>query len=225
MNKLNKILVLAMFSVASLATNVFADSSNFEGPYLAVQASVAGVEIDGSHEDTTMTSETKTTGRAGMIGTFGSVQLGYNIAAGAEGFITIGGTHTPTGDASFAAKGVAASKKVDLVLSDINEVFIEPSVMVTSNSAVFVHVGYSEAELSAKGDDITDKTLDMDGMTVAAGLKVVTDAGVFIKVEAGMTEYDTIKLDGITDADDGTTATAQGDPTVAFGTVSLGVKF
>ena len=105
------------------------------------------------------------------------------------------------------------------------EVFIEPSLMVTANSAVFVHAGYSEGELAASGTNVTNKTLDLDGMTLSAGLKVITDGNIYIKAEAGMTEYDGFILTGITGVDDNATATARADTTVAFGALTVGYKF
>ena len=226
MNILKKTACLVVVSVASLASVANADSSVFSGPYIAIQASMAGVEVDGQHVDTTLDTKQKTTASAGMTGGFGSVQVGYNQALSPMAFITVGGTHTPTGDASFAAKSLGGTAtSVDLVLSDMNEVFIEPSIMVTENAAVFVHAGYTEAEISTKGNDVTNKTTDLEGTTVSAGLKLVTDSNIFIKAEAGMTEYDTLKITGVLDGDGGNTATAQGDPTIAFGTISVGFKF
>lgn len=197
----------------------------FAGPYVAIQGSAAGIEIDGEHTDPTMADSKTNSGTAGMTGIFGSAQLGWNQPIGDMAFVTLGVTHTPTGDASFSAKDIANSKSVTMELSGINEVFIEPSAMVAENAAVFMHVGYSEAEMNTKGDDITNKNFDIEGTTVSAGLKVVTDGGIFIKAEAGMTEYEEINLAGITDEGGGTTASAKGSPTLAFGTISLGIKF
>jgi len=226
MNKLNKILVLAMFSMASLVSNVSADSSIFAGPYVAIQASVVGVEVDGSHTDSTLDTKKTTNATPGMVGNMGSAQVGFNQALSELAFITAGLTYTPTGDAKFAAKSLGGTvASFDLTLSDIKEVFIEPSFMVTSNAAVFLHLGMSEADISVKGSDVTNKTTTLDGQTIALGLKLVTDTNVFIKAEGGMTTFDNLKVTGILDGDGGSTATAKGDPTVAFGTVSVGYKF
>lgn len=225
MNILKKALALVVVSLASFASVANADSSIFAGPYVAIQGSAAGVEIDGEHNDPTMEDSKKNKGTTGMTGIFGSVQVGYNQPLSDMAFLTVGLTHTPTGDASFSAKDIANSKSVTMELSGINEVFVEPSAMVAENAAVFLHVGYSEAEMNTKGDDITNKNFDMEGTTVSAGLKLVTDGGIFIKAEAGMTEFEEINLTGITDENGGTTASAKGSPTIAFGTISLGMKF
>ena len=224
MNKLNKILVLAMFSMASLVSNVSADSSIFAGPYVGVTASMAGVEMDGKYEDPDQGVNTKDTGQTGMVGTFGSIQAGYSITNASMGFVTAGISYTPTGDATFAAKDIGA-ENVNFTLSDLVEVFVEPSMMVTANSAVFAHIGYSEGELAASGTNVANKTLSLDGYTLSGGLKVITDGNVYIKAEAGMTEYDGFVLTGITGVNDNATAKATADTTVAFGALTVGYKF
>jgi hypothetical protein len=225
MNILKKTLALVAVSVASLASVANADSSTFAGPYLALQASAIGVEIDGSHTDNTLADRKTNNGSTGMIGNTGSVQAGYNLPVSDMVFITIGGTHTPTGEASMSSKSLGGGEKFDIELSDIQEVFIEPSFMVASNAAMFLHIGRSTADIAVSGNEVTNKTTNLDGDTFAVGLKVMTDSNIFLKAEAGQTSFDELKVTGIGDADEGTTATAKGSPTVAFGTISVGYKF
>ena len=227
MNIIKKISA-AILGLAMITTSATADSGNFAGPYIAVQATAAGIELDGQYNDPTE-AKPKSDATPGMIGTFASIQAGYNIPVSSEVFVTIGGSYTPTGDASFDAKGftgtAATAQKTTLTISDLREIFIEPSVMVSSNAAVFAHAGYSEGEIAATGDRIVNQTVDITGTVVSAGIKLLTDGGIFIKGEAGITAYDSISLKNITDTAGGTTATATGDPTMAFGAISVGVKF
>lgn len=226
MNILKKLLVLASVAAVSLTSVANADSSVFSGPYVALQASMIGVEVPGKHTDDTLNTKKTTKASPGMVGAMGSVQAGYNAAVSDMAFITIGATHTPTGDAEFAAKSLGGTvAKFDLVVENMNEVFIEPSFMVTSNAAVFAHVGYAEMDIDVKGTNVLNKKTTLEGTTVSLGLKAVTDSNMFVKVEAGMTEYDTLKITGILDGDGGTSAKAEGDPTIAFGTFSVGYKF
>jgi len=225
MNKLIKIIAFVMFSAVSLVSSVSADSSNFAGPYVGVTASVAGVELDGVYKDPDMGVHTSDKGQAGMVGAFGSIQAGYNIPLNEIAFMTVGAAYTPTGDASFAGKDVVGNKNVTLELSDLVEAFIEPSFSVTSQSAMFVHLGYTTATLDVKGTDVQNKDVDLDGYTVSTGLKVITDAGVFLKAELGMTEYDGITIRNITGVDGNATATATADTKVAFGALTVGKKF
>ena len=225
MNKLNKILVLAMFSVASLVSNVSADSGNFAGPYVGVQASMAGVELAGDYNDPDQSVHSKDSGQTGMIGSFGSLQAGFNKPLNETAFVTVGLNYTPTGDATFSAKDVGGGKNVTFELSDLMEVFIEPSFMVTSNSALFVHAGYIEGDLAATGTDVKNKTLALDGTSLSAGLKVITDGNLFIKAEAGLTDLGSFKLTEITGVDGNATAFANADTEVAFGAITIGKKF
>ena len=218
-------ILLGLFMIT---TSVSAESGNFAGPYLGVQVSAAGIEVDGQYNDPTE-EKPKSDATVGMVGTFASIQAGYNIPVSPEVFVTLGAAYTPSGDASFDAKGFTGTaktaQKTTLTLSDLMEVFIEPSVMISSNAAVFAHAGYSQAELAATGDRIVNATEDLEGTVLSAGIKVLTDAGIFIKGEAGITSYDSIKFSKITDTAGGTTASATGDSTLAFGAITIGKKF
>ena len=225
MNKLSKILALALLSSASLVSSATADSSTFAGPYVGVTASIAGVELDGVYKDPDMGVHTSDKGQVGMVGAFGSVQAGYNIPMNETAFMTVGAMYTPTGDAEFAGKDVVGNKNVKLDLSDLLEAFIEPSFTVTSNSAMFVHLGYTQATLGVSGTDVQNTDVDLDGYTISTGLKVMTDTGIFLKAEMGMTEYDGIKITKITGVDGNATANATADTTVAFGALTVGKKF
>jgi len=222
--KIIKSLTAIFMSLMLLQGFAKADASAFQGAYIGVQGSIAGVELDGKYNDPTQTNP-NSTGQVGMTGMFGSVQAGYHAGGSGNAFVGLGINYTPTGDASFAAKELANNKKVNLELSDLLEVFIEPSVAVTSNSALFVRLGYTEGELSATGNDVQNQTIDLDGMTYSLGMKTVTDGGFYIKAEAGMTEFDGIKVKNITDTASGTTASATADPTIAFGAITIGKKF
>ena len=227
MNIIKKISA-AFTGLVLLSTSAMSDSANFAGPYVAVQASAAGIELDGQYNDPTE-AKPKSDATPGMIGTFGSIQAGYNIPLSSEVFMTVGGSYTPTGDASFDAKGftgtAATAQKTVLEISDLTEIFIEPSFMVSSNAAVFAHAGYSEGEIAVSGDRVVNATLDLKGTNLSAGIKLLTDGGMFLKGEAGITSYDTINIKSITDTAGGTTATAKGDPTLAYGAITVGYKF
>jgi len=225
MNKLSKVLTLAIFSAASLVSNVSADSSIFAGPYVGAKLSIAGVEMDGAYNDPDQEVHSKDSGQTGMIGQFGSLEAGWSLVGSGAAFVTVGTVYTPTGDASFAAKDIGGGKNVTFELSDLMEVFIEPSIAVTDSTAVFIHAGYSEGELSVKGTDVQNQTKSLEGTTISGGLKLVTDNNIFIKAEAGMTTYDNFKVTSITGVNGNTTANATADTEVAFGALTVGLQF
>ena len=64
----------------------------------------------------------------------------------------------------------------------------------------------------------------MSGTTWAMGTRTVLDSGIFIRTEAGYTDYNGISAHG-----KGTTVSAansySAEPTIAFGAVSFGFRF
>ena len=79
-------------------------------------------------------------------------------------------------------------------------------------------------ELSATGD-LTDKTVDMEGMTYGIGTIALLPNGMFFKTEVGLNEYDVVSWDGLASDEGGGTAKFDGDPTSVYGALSIGVKF
>ena len=65
---------------------------------------------------------------------------------------------------------------------------------------------------------------DLAGVMLALGTTSQSAGGIFIKTEAGITNYGQIEVDG-----QGNTINSgvkvQADPTIAFGTISIGYKF
>ena len=211
---------LALFASMALTIPAMADSSNFAGPYVAVQGSMIGVEMDGEFHDVTQNHQ----GQVGMVSAMTGIQAGYNFPIGDAGFLTIGATLSD-GDAEFDAKELANNKSVKLTVGDFTEYFIEPSVNVTENSAIYIKGGMITGDMNVSGDDVTNTSLDLTGWVGGIGTKTVTDGGLFIKTEAGAIQFDPIRINNITDEDQGTTAHAAANPTVAYGSITIGFIF
>ena len=211
---------VALLASMALTTPANSDSSNFAGPYLAVQGSMIGVEMDGEFHDVTQNHQ----GSVGMVSAMTGLQAGYNFPIGDAGFLTIGATLSD-GDATFDAKELANAKSVKLSVSDFTEYFIEPSVNITENSAIYIKGGMITGDLNVTGDDVTNTELGLDGWVAGIGTKTVTDAGLFIKTEAGAIVFDEIIIRNITDESQGTTGFANADPTVAYGSITIGFLF
>lgn len=225
MTKLRTILFGSIFAlVCSITTTslLAAGASNFAGPFIAVQASVNGVELDGS---TTDSNSQVQNGAGGMFGIAGGFELGYNIPLGDTLFITVGGMLNP-GDAKIKvdAGGSANSDNTDVTieLTDLVTLYIQPSIAISENSAVFIKLGSTSADLTITGD--VTKLTGVDGETFAIGTTTLTDTGAFFKTEAGLTTFDNIKVTGL-GTYIATTNTAQADPTSAYGAFTIGYKF
>jgi len=230
MNKISKIVgAVCIYSVSMIGSS-FADSSAFTGGYVAVTGSAIGMALDGTRTKTVDT-ETNTKGKAGMVSAAAGVEVGFSYPISDMAFITIGGSFQPF-DASVNAKNVTSGKNVKMDTDDILSVFIEPSFNITENSAFFLKVGHSDSDVSVSGTDVENiKSYSFDGTTVALGTKTISDNGMFFKTEAGITDYGTINITGVSEEADDTTgektygSSVKADIEVAYGQVTVGYKF
>ena len=219
--KLVKIIAISTMLIVGNTANSFADSSVFAGPYIGLAGSAVGVAMDGKHTDGDANAVV-TKGSAGVVSAAAGIEIGYNIPVSDSAFITIAATYNPV-DAEFKADDAANVNDVTVTFDDIMEVAIEPSFSVTSNTAFFVKAGYSEFSADAKGTGLdANQSFDISGETFALGTKTITDNGIFIKSEVGMTTYDGFTLKNV-GTDDGTAVISDID--TAYGKIVIGKKF
>ena len=229
MKNISKIVVAACVSLMSLIGSANADSSAFTGAYVAVNGSALGIALDGNRTKTVGAAETRNQkGAVGMVAPAVGAEAGFSYPLSDMAFITVGVSMQPF-DADVKGESVTRQDNVKLQTNDIYTLFVEPSFNVTENSAFFVKVGLSESEIDATGDNVTNKTYDFEGTTVALGTKTISDNGMFFKTEAGMTDYDSITITGIKESDGHDTSTftssAKADVEVAYGAITIGYKF
>jgi hypothetical protein len=226
MNKISKIVGAVCISSMGLIGSANADSSAFTGAYVAITGSAIGMALDGTRTKTLGQAQT-TKGKAGMVSPAAGFEAGFSYPLSDMAFVTIGANYQPF-DTEVNANNVTKSTNVKLTSADIVSVFIEPSFNITENSAFFIKVAMSESELAATGTDVTDKTYDFDGTTIALGTKTISDNGMFFKTEAGITDYDTITINNILEDEAGSktfTSSVKADVEVAYGQVTVGYKF
>jgi len=230
MNKLSKIVGTVCISLMGSIGSANADASAFTGAYVAVTGSAIGMAMDGTRTKTVDTYKT-TKGAIGMVSPAVGAEVGFSYPLTDMFFITAGGSYQPF-DANVNAKGVDNGRNVKLETSDIMSLFIEPSFNVTENSAFFIKIGHSDSDVNVTGTDVeAEKSYDISGTTIAIGTKTIADNGMFLKTEAGMTDYDSITLTGISEEANDTTAeitygsSIKADVEVAYGQVTVGYKF
>ena len=226
MNKISKIVVAVSASLMSMIGSANADSSAFTGAYVAVTGSAIGMALDGTRTKTLGQAQT-TKGKAGMVSPAAGLEAGFSYPLSDMAFVTVGVNFQPF-DTEVKADNVTKTTNMKLASEDIISVFIEPSFNVTENSAFFLKVGYSESELAATGTEVNNKTYDFDGTTIALGTKTISDNGMFLKTEAGMTDYGGITITGIQEDQAGSktfTSSVKADVEVAYGQVTVGYKF
>jgi len=225
---------VVLFAGLGLATTpLLAGSSDFTGIYAALHASVNGAGIDGTHTDS---NDEVTGGMAGAFIPAGGAEIGVNIPIGDVFFMGVGVTQI-AGQADIA-KGddFKDANDFSMTVSNLRTWYIQPSVSLWDNSAFFVKIGDADGQFDAydqTGAEVCDPDdqCELSGRTYAIGTTTIASSGLFIKTEAGATQYDGIKVKGLGNSgtSDGTgddaTAIIEGDPIVAYGSVTIGFKF
>lgn len=227
-NKVIAFTVVVMATFGMTASPLLAGSSDFTGIYGALHASVNGVSMAGKYIDK---DSDVTGGTAGAIVPLAGFEIGVNLPIGPNFFVSIG-TSMVSGEADvFNAKDSEDNNTVTVQASDYSEVYIQPSISIWDNTAVFVKYGKNHANLEAFGD-VTSQPDDLTGQSYGIGTQTMTNSGLFIKTEAGATVYDHFKLTGLNTSGNGdgnNTSTngsmVEGDPLAAYGKVTIGFKF
>jgi len=226
MNKL-KAMLCAVFTLM-LVGSAHADSDHFAGPYIGVSISAYGVAAHGN-AITGSTVENATNGvnildsaTVGRVGGVAGAEIGYAIPMGERFLIDIGASYLG-GEAKIQAEGTdAGSEYVQFTVGDIITYYISPQVTLTDTAAVYVKVGISEADTGVVGDVTTPGTLS--GTTWGLGLRTVLGNGVFLRTEAGFTEYNGLGVHG-----KGNTIAANNTysakPNAAYSMFSMGMRF
>jgi hypothetical protein len=216
-----KIIVASVLLVSGMTVKSFAGASDFAGLYIGVTGGAIGAAMDGTHTDGDANAVV-TKGSAGETSQTAGFEAGYNFALSDAVFVSIALNHNPL-DATFKADDAANVNDVTLTFNDVSEVSIEPSFSITDNSAFYIKAGYSEFSVDAKGTGLdANQSFDVTGSSAGLGTKTITDGGIYIKTEVGMTSYDGFTLANV-GTDDGTAKI--NDIETAYGRIMIGKKF
>jgi hypothetical protein len=230
MNKLNKLITGVIAITFASVTPLVAGSGDFAGPYVQVSAKSIGAELDGQYTDN---EGNITKGTGGSIAQVGAVDVGYSIPLSDSFLIGIGVSHTP-GEANISkADDAADAADITIKAEDFYTYYIQPTISVSENSAVFVKLGTSEADLKITGDYTGTASKELSGNSYSLGTKTMFSSGMYFSAEAGYSDYDNIFVNDIGNADtanergssNGVTGDAKADPSTAFGQFSVGYKF
>lgn len=234
MKNLKKIICAYTFVLFGFASPVLAGSADFAGIYAAVHASFNGASMHGTHSGgSTVDGNEVTQGNIGTFAPIGGWEAGFSLPLG-ETFFVSAGTKRVSGAARLGdwrttpsssadeeqATAAGRSESLTLTVSDPHEWYIQPSVSLFDNSAIFLKYGRVYADLTAKGT-VTGAPANLKGDTYAIGTTTISSNGMFIKTEAGASVYENMSIVGI-----GANANArvEGDPMVAYGSVSVDRK-
>ena len=201
--------ILATFMLLSL--NIAANASGF-----GLGASVSSNTLDtAGKEDVDNNGTIDATKTVSDDITIGSI-FGEYSATGINGSklaMTIGIDYIPadadidkrsiTQNASGAKAGGASpqstgTNSVEATVEDHYTVYLQPGFMVNDSTMLYGTVGYSNATIIGKSVSLThtniNKSQDLEGTVVGAGVKHVRDNGLFIKLDYKETSYDTISF-------------------------------
>ena len=234
MNKL-KVMLCAVFTLLLVNTTAQADSSNFAGPYVGVTASGYGLQMDG----TASTSPTNGTFEIdkvslGQVAPVTGFEVGYALPLGSDFLVDIGASYyqgsakldftndVPAGGTSDGESSAKPLGEVSFSIDDLTTISIAPTLVLSDTSSLYLKVGLSEADIAVTGDVTTPANLS--GTTWAMGTRTVLDSGIFVKTEAGFTDYNGISSHGKGTYID-TANTYSAEPTIAYGSVTLGFRF
>ena len=222
MNKLKTLLIAALTSVVSTA--VLANAENFAGPYIGIQGSAIGVELDSKYVEAADAETNTTTGTVGKTAVIAGAEIGYAFPLGENLVLDIGGTFVE-GDAKLKYNtddAGAGNSDVSMEITDSYTYYIAPTIVLSETSAVYFKAGIAESETTIVGD--VTKPADLDGEVYAFGTRTQLDNGIYIRAEAGMIEYDKLSVTGLGTTVP-TTTTVTADPVIAYGGFSVGMKF
>jgi len=230
MNKI-KTMLCAVFTLMLVnISTAQSDSSNFAGPYIGMSAAGYGLQMDGS-SNTAPDSGVNVTDEVsiGQVAPVTGFEFGYVIPLGSMFLVDIG-AQMFSGEAEIGfeddstpnTSDTLTAKNVSLKIDNLNTGYIAPTLVLSDTSSLYVKVGITEADITPSGD--IDLGADLSGTTWAIGTRTVLDSGIFIRTEAGYTDYNGISAAGKGNSIS-TSNTYSAEPTIAYGAVSLGFRF
>ena len=219
----------ALFAVAALLALTSASSAGpLNGVYLEVGTSAIGAEFDGKVVETANTNTS--TGQVGKTAVTTSYGLGYMTDRSRKLGLDVGYMWNPgsatlkTTSSADDSNTTGGGGEVTFEISDSTDWYIAPMINMTENASLYVKMGKASSDLKITGD--VQKPGSMDGDTAAIGTIMSWDSNLYIRTEAGMTEYDTLSIAGLgTTGGVATTTTVTADPTVHYGKIAIGYKF
>ena len=221
--------IALLTSMGFTTTSLLAGSADFAGIYGALTASAGGAQISGTHTDS---GNQVNEGKVGGVFPQAGYEVGFNLPLGPVFFLGAGHNWAASGSVSIAesegdnlggsngGQDAAASSAFTLEASNLKEVYIMPSISIYDNSAIYVKMGRSIADLKAMGN-VTGAPGNLTGDLLGIGTIAMTESGIFIKTEGSVTRFNDIRIVGIS----GNNSRVEGTPNIVAGTVAVGFKF
>jgi len=217
--------------LVSISTTARADSSNFAGPYVGLQALGLGAEFKGQSNSQAGTSagEEDQLPVGATVGTAG-IELGYVIPLGSMFALDIGGQML-SGEAKIDhtnSTNDASAGNVAITMDDYYSYYIAPTIVLSDTSSIYIKAGVTQADTNTSGD--VQPIPNLHGEMWAIGTRTVLDSGIFIRTEAGYTKFNGISTHGKGGGTAGAdlidvNTTFAAEPSIMHGNVSIGFRF
>jgi len=210
--------------VSILASLFFVSYANagpsLSGLYLELGTAAVGVEMDGNFNDDDSDVSYGTVGKTAVTGSYG---LGFMTSRERPFSLDLGYVVTP-GDAKISATSDDSDTDVTLEVSDGTEWYIAAQGNITEDASVYFKYGNNDADITVTGD--INNPGNLSGTTVALGTVMSWGSNMYIRTEAGKTDYDQISATGKGTAGGiGTDVKVTADPTIHYGKIAIGFKF
>ena len=199
--------ILATFILLSL--NVAANASGF-GLGISISSNTLDTAGKEDVDNNGTIDDRKTVSDDIMIGSV----FGEYSATGINGSklaLTIGVDYIPF-DADIDKRSITQSSlkakadgaattgtnSVSATVEDHYTVYFQPGFMINDSTTVYGTIGFSNATVNGKSVSLThtdiNKSQDLDGTVLGAGMKTVKDNGLFIKLDYKETSYDSVSF-------------------------------
>ena len=229
MTKINKLIVAI---IASLFMSVSAMA--FEGFSIGIIGGTTDFDTTGNEYTVNTDQGIETNaGTASKSVDVGSFFAEYTVAQGSTFGIEVVPDTAEIGAKSRVDSNNAADTSDDGTytakanISDHVTVYVEPTFMMNEQFGIYVKGGASRVTVESKesiafgADSSTYGNVDVWGVMYGAGIKLVSESGLFGKIEATKTEYGTVTLNSTTGG--GNTITA--DPEAEAARIAIGYNF
>jgi hypothetical protein len=215
---MNKLKIMLCTLVAIFGFTTVSNAASLNGVYLEVGSSAIGADFDGNHNDDDGDVSKGTVGKTAVTSHYG---LGYMTPRSNKVGLDLGYMWYP-GEAKVKATSDDTDTDVTFEISDSTEYYISPMINITEDASVYFKYAWNESDIKTTGD--VTKLTSMDGETVALGTVMSWGSNLYIRTEAGITDYDNLSASGL-GTNISTSVTVTADPTVHYGKIAIGYKF
>ncbi|MDC0450073.1 outer membrane beta-barrel protein [Pelagibacteraceae bacterium] len=215
---MNKLKIMLCTLVAIFGFTTVSNAASLNGVYLEVGSSAIGADFDGNHNDDDGDVSKGTLGKTAVTAHYG---LGYMTNRSNKVGLDIGYMWYP-GEAKVKATSDNTNTDVTFEISDSTEYYISPMINITEDASLYFKYAWNESDIKTTGD--VTKLTSMDGETVALGTVMSWGSNLYIRTEAGITDYDNLSASGL-GTNISTSVTVKADPTVHYGKIAIGYKF